>query len=362
VLEIIPAQEIQPFWIRFTKGEFHPFSDWYRNFQYAREQERGLHHSEDARSIGKIHVDLEPGEVVHFILTTDLKSIKGSPLGWKEKEIQRLAAVSENAVSVFIADLMRSGDQFLVHRKSTNGSSVIAGYHWFTDWGRDTMISMRGLVIATGKKKMAESIFTTFLAYLDAGMIPNCFTDHGDKPEYNTMDGTLWLFVALYEYWLRFEDLKFIKKVFPRLTEILDAHRQGTRHHIHITKEGLLYGGETGSQLTWMDAMVQGKVVTPRIGCPVEINALWFNALSIYEVFANHLGEDIKDVTKQIKKHKKVFRHYFVNKKGYLNDVVIPGEEPDRSIRPNQIYAVSLPFSPLTKKESRHVLETVEKH
>ena len=361
-IEVIAKPGSPSLWIHFTKGKFHPRPDWYRNFQYEKEKERGLDFSEDAKSIGLISCQLAPGDKVSLILSTDQNAMNGNPGSWKKQEMTRLENILIDHASPFVRDLYKSGNQFIVHRDSTAGNTIIAGYPWFTDWGRDTMIAMRGLVIAGGRKKMAESIFETFLDNLDCGMIPNRFPDQGEQPEYNNIDGTLWLFVAVYEYALKFNDPGFIKRIFPKLSEILTFHFEGTRFNIHVTKDDLLYGGETGTQLTWMDAKVDGHVVTPRAGCPVEINALWYNALSIYAELGEQIGHDVSGIKKKIKKTGKAFRKHFIHKKGHLYDVIGPGEKKDASIRPNQVYAISLPFSPLTLKESKNVMQVVTKH
>jgi predicted glycogen debranching enzyme len=261
----------------------------------------------------------------------------------------------------FVKALEISSRQFVVQRKSTAGSTIIAGYHWFTDWGRDTMIAMRGISIATMRQQEAKSILQTFFKYLDKGMLPNRFPDYEEELEYNTIDATLWLFVALYEYQQAFDDIDFIKTVLPYLKSIIDEHANGTRYNIHVTEEGLLYGGEEGVQLTWMDAKVDDYVVTPRIGCPVEINLLWYNALKIYQYFTKLCKKkaDVKAVELSIK-FEQSFSSYFINSSGYLNDVVVPDVSADDSIRPNQVYAVSLPFSPLNKSRKLIVLEVVQ--
>src|SRR5688572_20818788 len=199
-----------PFYIFYEKGNFHPEDTWYRNFEYYQEKERGLDYQEDAKAIGQIHFELLPGQKAHFILTTDEILPDEHPSSLKKYEVLRLEAHIPTIENKFLKDLIISGDQFLVWRLSSRSHTLIAGYHWFTDWGRDTMIAMRGLVIATGKKQMAESILLTFLNYLEDGLIPNRFPDSGEEPEYNTIDATLWLFIALYEYYEKFKDLNFI--------------------------------------------------------------------------------------------------------------------------------------------------------
>ena len=361
-IEVVAQHHLPSLWIHYSKGKFQSQPDWYRNFQYEREKERGLDYAEDAKSIGLLTCNLLPGDKMYLVLSTEQNDMTGNPATWKKQEEKRKENILIDSTNSFVRDLYKSGNQFLVQRQSSGGSTIIAGYHWFTDWGRDTMIAMRGLVIAGGSKRISESIFETFLSNIDNGMIPNRFPDQGEQPEYNTIDGTLWLFVALYEYFQKFQDLGFIKRIFPKLSEILTFHFEGTRFNIHVNDDDLLYGGEAGTQLTWMDAKVDGHVVTPRIGCPVEINALWYNALAIYTELGTLLDHDVSAINKRKKETGKAFRENFIHKKGYLYDVIDPDGEKDDAIRPNQIYAISLPFSPLTRKESKKVLEVVEKH
>ena len=360
--EVSSGEKIAPYYFKCATGQFFQKELWYRNFEFERERERGLDFTEDAFSPGYVEVKLNAGEKVYFIISTENKFPEGDPELWKSHELLRLQSLAAGIRNSFIRDLIVSGDQFIVWRMSSKSFTLIAGYPWFTDWGRDTMIAMRGLIIATGKKQLAESILRTFLQYLDGGMIPNRFPDVGELPEYNTIDATLWLFIVVYEYDLQFDDPAFLKSIFPSLTEILQAHESGTRYQIHETEEGLLYGGEEGVQLTWMDAKVNGHVVTPRIGCAVEINALWYNALHIYVELGKKLGWEMKSYEEKVLKTRLAFRKYFISGKGHLHDVIIPGSTVDDSIRCNQVYAISLPFSPLDHKESLRVLETIEKH
>lgn len=361
-LKIFAHYGTEPFYMDFSKGHFQTQSAWFKNFEYDQERARGLDFQEDAKSIGKIMVDLAAKEKVYLIFTTDAEILKQSPIELKNKELARLKNLEPETKDEFLRDLSVAGNQFLVRRKSTDSYSLIAGYHWFTDWGRDTMIAMRGLTIAAGKQEESKSILRTFLKSLDRGMLPNRFPDQGEAPEYNTFDATMWLFVVLYEYFEQFGDLAFIEEIFPSLTEILEAHIKGTRYNIHVTPEGLLFGGEGLVQLTWMDAKVGDYVVTPRQGCPVEINALWYNALQIYAELAEHIGYSGKTFANLAEKVKKAFRQFFINDKGYLNDVVLPDGYVDDSIRPNQIYAISLPFNLLTSKEAESVLNVVKQH
>ena len=354
--KVFAKYEAHPLYVKFTKGSWAAEHDWYKKMQYKQEEARGFDFEEDAISIGKVEVSLAANENMQLIFSTgEIKKII-------KKAVKKTA--DANDYPAFINDLIKSSRQFVVDRKSTNGSTIIAGYHWFTDWGRDTMIALRGISIATGKKEEAKSILKTFLSVLSEGMLPNRFPDYPDEEvEYNTIDATLWLFVALYEYHQKFADNTLIKEALPTLKEIIVWHNKGTRFNIHLTPEGVLYGGETGCQLTWMDARVEGFVVTPRIGCPVEINALWYNALSIYQFFNKEvLNKEIEEIDRLIRKCKQSFLHFFLNQKDYLNDVVIPGVYADDSIRPNQVYAVSLPFSPLNKVLQKKVLQSVSEN
>lgn len=351
----------------FSNGVASENRQWYYNIEYARELERGLDYREDYCSVVQVKVVLSPGEKVFLVFSTDEKMMKKSPEALKVKELARLDdLVPKTVEDTFLRDLITAGEQFLVRRNSTDGYTLLAGYHWFTDWGRDTMIAMRGLTIASGKKDVSKSILETFLRSVDQGMLPNRFPDSPNDPvEYNTMDATLWLFVALYEYLQKFQDLDFIAANFDALTDILEHHCNGTRFNIKVTPEGFLSGGEDLAQLTWMDAKVGDYVVTPRHGAPVEIQALWYNALRIYQFFAGLVGKPCDKYEKlgdQLRRH---FGPAFLRENGSLNDVIrFDGAQwiADDSIRPNQIYVVSLPFALLDSDAEKQVLETVRTH
>ncbi len=346
----------------WSKGGFQEHRAWYKDIQLSKEAYRGQDAVEDYYRIGFLNVNLKPGESVSITFTTDADMVSKRYANLEKKATSFDNSLSDKKIkSTFYNDLLKSGNQFIVDRASTKSKTIIAGYHWFTDWGRDTMIAMRGLTIAAGDQKTSKSILSTFFKYLDQGMLPNRFPDYdGQEVEYNTIDATLWLFVTLYEYYIKFGDRDFIKSKTPHLALVLAHHIDGTRYNIHLTDEGFISGGEDGWQLTWMDARVEGYVVTPRIGCPVEINALWYNALCIYEFFCKELNKDCDAEIIKIKKtFKKNFKTYFLNEEGYLNDVVISKNNVDDSFRPNQIYAVSLPFSLLNKKEEKTITNLI---
>lgn len=358
-----------PLYFNYSAGEFVEQRNWYKNFEYERERERGLDYREDCFSVAYVDVLLKPGQKVFLTFSTDENMVKKDPEVLKAAELARLdSIVPAEITDSFLRDLMLAGEQFIVKRPVTDatgqiseGYSLLAGYHWFTDWGRDTMIAMRGLAIAAGKQEVSRSILDTFFRYLDRGMLPNRFPDQGETPEYNTIDATLWLFVALYEYYQKFRDQEFVAARFDALTGILNHHLAGTRYNIHVTPEGFLSGGEGLAQLTWMDARVGDHVVTPRHGCPVEIQALWYNALRIYQYFAGTLGKPFAKYQAVGDALLQNFKKYFQRPDGSLNDVVTD-KGPDVSIRPNQIYVVSLPFSLLDKSGEKKVVETVREH
>lgn len=356
-----PEYGAVPIYLAHT-GAFVPDRHWYKNFHYERESYRGLDAAEDAFSPGKIHLELQPGESTFVALSLREHAKDQNFAQWKENEIQRLKKTGDSADD-FTSDLLTSGSQFIVQRKSTDSHSLLAGYHWFTDWGRDTMIAMRPLCIDTGKQAVSKSIIRTFLEYLSDGMLPNRFPDsENDEPEYNTIDATLWLFVVLYDYHKKFKDSRFIKETIPYLEEIITNYMDGTRFGIHQTDEGFIYGGKGISQLTWMDARVGDKVVTPRHGCPVEIQALWYNALHIFIELVNicdvetTLEKRAGESAKNLKKH---FRERFLNSDGYLNDVIHFEKPADVSIRPNQVYVLSLPYRLLNKTQEKKVLKVI---
>ncbi|MDO6737843.1 amylo-alpha-1,6-glucosidase [Wenyingzhuangia sp. 2_MG-2023] len=362
-IEVTLSKEINPVYWDWSQGKFIEKRAWYKNFQLSKENYRGERDQEDLYRIGYITCALAPGQKIKISFTTDAKMVGREYQKLEEKTLKHLKKLkSKETKNVFYNDLLISGDQFIVKRNSTKSKTIIAGYHWFTDWGRDTMIAMRGLTIATGDQKTTKSLLSTFLKYVDKGMLPNRFPDFSKQEiEYNTIDATLWMFIALYEYRQKFDDLAFVQLHIKKLEKILTTHIKGTRYNIHTTPEGFLSGGQDGVQLTWMDALVDGYVVTPRMGCPVEINALWYNALRIFETLAKECNHPVKsNISKVLKKITTNFKTYFLNENGYLNDVVVPNKTVDSSFRSNQIYVVSLPFSLLTLKEEKKIVKMVE--
>lgn len=366
-LKVYACDHSEPIFMRYSTGEFDENQIWHKNNEYLEEQRRGQNYLEDTFAIGNIIVTLSPGEKSHLTLSTDTEIVKSDPSKLKQQEQKRLKSLRPSGTkNKFHTDLAVAADQFIVWRESTQSYSIIAGYHWFTDWGRDTMIALQGLGIALGKKEVSKSILGTFFKSLDQGMLPNRFPDsEKDLPEYNTIDATLWLFDTLYKYYLKFGDAEFIKENMHHLEDIIQWHIKGTRYNIHVTEQGFLCGGEGLSQLTWMDARVDDFVVTPRQGMPVEIQALWYNALQVYLSFHHELSAKTKDFSKTVtelsSKLKLNFPIWFLNERNYLNDLLVCDWDADESIRPNQIYALSLSFPILEKEMGKSVLEIVDK-
>ncbi len=361
-LEIKSHQNAKLLYMSFAKAKFTENRYWYNNIEYLEELKRGFDAIEDAYHLGSVTIKLKPKEVYYLVFTTDKKvAVQEAKELEKSYLKQHKRETNKDVNNVFYQDLIRAGNQFVVKRDSTNSYTILAGYHWFSDWGRDTMITMRGLCIAMGKQEESKSILQTFLATLSEGMIPNRFADYKEEePEYNTVDATLWLFVALYDYYNAFKDKVFIESAFDALTDIIEHHIKGTRYDIHLTENGLLWAGNKETQLTWMDARIDDYSVTPRYGCPVEINALWYNALCIHQFFAKALKKNTSQYQNIINDIEKSFVPQFWNEKGYLNDVIHPTGWKDESIRCNQVYAVSLPFTLLTQGQAEIVMKTVK--
>ena len=243
------------------------------------EEYRGLGAHEDLYSPGHLSITLSEGDTWTVLISEDACQGRDGNELYEKERIRRMHLVKQSKLThPILQKLCLAADQFIVRREA-NLKSIIAGYHWFTDWGRDTMIALPGLCLATGREEEAHLILQTFCQYLDKGMIPNRFPDQGEKPVYNTIDATLWMFVAIYQYVKQSANPGIaVLEFLPVMEEILSWHQRGTRYNIHMTDDGLLSGGIGGVQLTWMDAKVDDWVVTPRMGKCVEINALWYNA------------------------------------------------------------------------------------
>lgn len=344
--------------------------NWYHGFDLAVERYRGLSDKEDHLHAATFEVTLNPGEAIAFVASTEKQpNLNGEiALKLRRAQEQKLTGfwktnrpLKTKESPNWINHLILAADQFIVDRslpEDPNGKTIIAGYHWFSDWGRDTMISLPGLTISTGRPEVARSILRTFARYVDQGMLPNRFPDEGEQPEYNTVDATLWYFEAVRAYYSTTDDDTLLAELFPILADIIDWHCRGTRYNIHLdAADGLLYAGVAGVQLTWMDAKVDNWVVTPRIGKPIEVNALWYNALRTMAKFARQLGKPHQEYEAMADRAKYRFSRFWNDETGYCYDVLDSPDGDDASLRPNQIFAVSLPDSPLTSTQQRGVVE-----
>ncbi len=359
---IAPYQSLPALYFAHNADGLEQTGEWYYNFEYSAEQERGLDAHEDLFNPFVLRFALESGSTATVIASMNVHAASDAP-ALKSRELERRKQIRESSPSPdsFIRQLVDAADQFIVQRGELN--SVIAGYHWFGEWGRDTMIALPGLTLVTGRARVARNILKAFAATADQGMLPNRFPEAGEEPEYNTVDAALWLFEAVRSYLQYSGDHEFMQELYPKLIEIVNWHVRGTRYGIHVDTDGLLACGEPGVQLTWMDAKAGDWVVTPRIGKPVEIQALWHNALRVLFDLAALFGDSgqqtfLGELAGQARQS---FANKFWNADaGCLYDV-IDGELRDGSIRPNQIFAVSLDHPLLGRDQERQIVEAVER-
>ena len=361
---VTPYAGLPTLYLAHNAAELKKTSDWYRNFEYEAERERGLDFTEDLFNPCVLRFDLRSRRQASVIASTERRDV-ANVVEYRLAEItrRRNTVRSSPLEDEFASSLAAAADQYIVARGDQK--TVIAGYHWFSDWGRDTMIALPGLTLPTGKHDVARSILRTFAQNADQGMLPNRFPDAGETPEYNTVDATLWFFEAARAYLAYTGELEFVRdELYPVFSDIIKWHVLGTRYGIKMDASGLLSSGQQGVQLTWMDAKVGDWVVTPRRGKPVEIQALWYNALCIMEDLAGTFGEeaDQKRYRSMATVASWSFNRQFWNEQATCLYDVTNGAPPDPSIRPNQIFAVSLKHSMLSPERSRAVVEKVQEH
>jgi len=335
---------------------------WFNNFKYSVEQYRGLDYTEDLFNHGTFTVQLEDGDELNIIISTKNPEGRNANELIRQELRRRKKLLKDQPEDETLQQLILAADQFIVKR-DVDLKTVIAGYHWFTDWGRDTMISLPGLTLNNGRFEDAKKIIAAFAKSVSMGMLPNRFQEK-EPPEYNNVDGTLWYFIAVYKYLLATDDKKFaLDEILPVLKEIIDWHFKGTRYTIHVDDDGLLYAGEVGQQLTWMDARIGTWVVTPRMGKPVEIQALWYNVLKIFAELLrlNKQKKDAETIEASASKAKESFDKLFWNATGsYLYDVIDENGNPNVDLRPNQLFAISLPFALVEGEKAEAILKIVE--
>jgi predicted glycogen debranching enzyme len=349
-----------PYRIVAERGALTIESVWYRDFVLVEETRRGFDDRDDHFSAGTFTLALAPGEDVAIAA-----GIEGS------ENMLRLAQdrcaqpeSNDDPKPWFVAQLERAAGQFIVARPSASdpdGRSIIAGYHWFGDWGRDTMIALPGLTVTVGRPDLAQKILTDFAPLIDRGMLPNFFPERGQSPEYNTADAALWYVEAVASYVHATGDVATLRAVWGSLEDVVTSYRDGTRYGIHMDVDGAIVASAPGVQLTWMDAKIGDWVVTPRMGKPVEIAALWYNALARMNAMAALIGKPAAEYADLAKRTAAGFEHFWNADAGHCYDVIDGPDGNDATLRPNQIFAVSLPFSPLSPDRQRGVVDACAK-
>lgn len=343
-------------------GHYRHAPDWYRRVQFPVEQQRGLEYEEDWWSPGEFTMELTAEQPVHLAFTTEaVEAINVQTLAQDERRRRQRLADGAPGEDRLVRALWIAADAYLAERGRQK--TVLAGYPWFTDWGRDAFIALPGLCLVTGRFEVARQVIENFAAHVSQGMIPNRFPDAGETPEYNAIDAPLWFVHAVGRYLDYTKDEETVRRVaWPAVQAILDGYRQGTRYNIRMDSDGLIAGGAPGVQLTWMDAKVGDWVVTPRHGKPVEIQALWVRALLVGEdlatrfgdkPFAQRCGDDRLRAVRSFR------ARFWYDRGGYLYDVVDGPQGDDPSLRPNQLYAVALTGELVEESQAKRVVEVV---
>lgn len=370
-----------PWLLRWSGGEYQPEGVWYWNYYYPEENRRGLGDKEDLYSPGYLSVVLHPGEAVTLEARVGWPEVMLPDLNCNSFE-QALQAEQERQSQIYAQalvklkgerdviwhQLLRAGDQFIAYRASISGPTVIAGYPWFNDWGRDTLIALPGLTLATGRFTLARGLLETFGAYCRGGLIPNTFPDAGAEPIYNSIDASLWWIEILGLYLETTQDWEFLAQQYPLVRKIYKALTAGTLYHIRVdAADGLLTWNVPNAALTWMDVVIDGRPVTPRRGKPVEINALWYSALCWMTRWTEKLVNDSRSdrvrlshqaehYSQQSRKVKASLQKFWNTERNYLYDTIEPDDRRDARIRPNAVLALSLHHCGFAKAQGRRVL------
>jgi 4-alpha-glucanotransferase len=382
-LQAIRAGQVgMPWQLRWSTGHYQPEGVWYWNYYYPEENRRGLGDREDLYSPGYLTIILHPGES----LTLEAR------VGWSESALpelnpqlfeQAVQAEQDRQNQLFARvpvtlkseqeriwrQLLRAGDQFIAYRASIGSPTVIAGYPWFNDWGRDTLIALPGLALATGRFALAKGLLETFGCYCRDGLIPNTFPDAGAEPIYNSIDASLWWIEILGLYLETTQDWDFLTEQYPVVQKIYKAFTAGTLFNIRVdAADGLLTWDAPNVALTWMDAVIDGHPVTPRLGKPVEINALWYSTLCWATQWTEKLVTDTnvdtvrllrqaKRYAQQAQQVKASLQKFWNREQNYLYDTIEPDDRPDARIRPNAVLALSLYHCGFSKPQARRVLQ-----
>ena len=364
----------RPLSIQVPGAATEPAHDWYVGLRLSAEEARGLDALDDSLHAGTFVATLGPDRALAAVLSVEARPDLDGEQAWARRRAHetevllawRKVQPAAGPAPAWIERLVLAADQFVVRRPLADdpaGLSVIAGYHWFGDWGRDTMIALPGLTLTAGRPEAARRILTTFARFVDGGMLPNVFPDAGERPEYNTVDAALWYVEAVRAYHEATGDASAVRELFPALEQIVRGYAAGTRYRIRVDPaDGLVTAGEPGVQLTWMDARVGDRVVTPRIGKPVEINALWYNALVAMAGLGPALGRPSAEWETMATRAAAGFARFWNGAAGYCYDVIDGPEGHEAVLRPNQILAVSLPASALPPERQRQVVDACARH
>jgi predicted glycogen debranching enzyme len=386
-LRVTAHETAVPYHLFCPQATLDPHHDWHEDFFLSIEDYRGQNDVvDDNYYAGMFYAQLQPGQKLTFIASVEPEPNLDGDTAYAERQAYEAKLIEKAApiwpgfagdMAAQVQQLILAADQFVVRRASPqnpDGRSIIAGYPWFSDWGRDTMISLPGLTLPTGRHGLAAQILRTYAHYVDQGMLPNRFPDEGETPEYNTADATFWYFEAARAIIAATGDMTLLRHLFPVLADIITWHQKGTRFNIHRDPaDGLLYAGEPGWQLTWMDAKVGEWVVTPRSGKPVEINALWYNALRIMADFArrlaavdDHRNQELATAASNYdqlaEQAARGFQRFWRPEQGYCADVLDGPDGDDPTLRPNQLLAVSLFHSPLTAVQQKAIVDVCAYH
>lgn len=349
--------------IAYPRGAWREEPDWYWGYWWPREADRGLNDREDLHHAGVLGFDLSDGESVAIVVSLESMVVVPRLEDVVREVVDHQEMLLEQAgrpVHHVARKLVLAADNFVVWRNSTDNYSILAGYHWFSDWGRDAMISLPGITLATGRPDVARGVFHTFQKCMDKGLLPNSFPENGDAPSYNTADATLWMAWALKEYLDWTGDLDFVRQMLPDLEEVVEWYQRGTHHGIRVDEDGLVVSGDESTSLTWMDSRVNGVAATPRHGKPVELSALWYNFLRTVQALHDACESDGSRHAALAAQTKESFRKFWNPDKNCLYDVLRADGTKDDAVRPNQLLAVSLQPDLLTDEQSRAVLKIVE--
>jgi predicted glycogen debranching enzyme len=365
-----PADGSPAFVVRSDATIVRDTHEWYLGALFTQERARGLDDVGDLLHAGNFTAQLRRGASCTFVLSTRDDGALESPAAFERREaadaeLLRLWSLQQPHAAPhappWIRRLVLAADQFVVRHARAGGTavpSILAGYPWFADWGRDAMVSLPGLLLRTGRAEVARDVLKSFAGFIDGGMLPNYFPEDGSPPEFNTVDGALLFIDALHRYVRVTDDRALLAELFGAVDAIVSAYRDGTRFGIRVDRsDGLVHAGADGVAVTWMDARVGDFVVTPRVGKPVEINALWYHALTSVVEFAGLVGEDAAPYGVLADRAKLGFQRYWNASEGCCFDVLDSAHGNDASLRPNQIFAASLDHRALPAEQQRSVFE-----